>query len=81
MGESLSARDTKATGSNCGRLIWCCAIFQSDGLDVMQFDIEGVSLSRFVSRFVFSLGATICIFLRNISQLFNGLKQVSKERM
>lgn len=56
MGESLSMRSTRATGSNCGGLIWCCAIFQSDGLEVMQFDIEGVSLSRFASRFTPCLG-------------------------
>lgn len=56
-GESLSTGNTKATGSNCGGLIWCCAIFQSDGLDVMQFDIEGVSLSRFAPRFTPRLGS------------------------
>lgn len=55
-GKSLSMRNTKATGSNCG-LIWCCAIFQSDGLDVMQFDIEGVILSRFAPRFTPLLGS------------------------
>lgn len=57
MGESLSMGNTKATGSNCGCLIWCYAIFQSDGLDVMQFDIEGVRLSRFVSGFTACLGS------------------------
>jgi len=46
-GGSLGLGSTKATGSNCGCLIWCSAIFQSDGLDIMQFDKEGVSLSRF----------------------------------
>lgn len=58
MGESLdSMGNTKATGSNCrGCLIWCNAIFHNDGLDVIQFDKEGVVLSRFVSRFTLCLG-------------------------
>lgn len=63
MGESLSMRSTRATGSNCSGSIRCCAIFQSDGLDVMQFDIEGVSLSRFAPRFTPCLGSCHRIYL------------------
>lgn len=57
MGESLSMRSTRATGSNRGGSMWCCAIYHSDGLDVMQFDIEGASLSRFAPRFTPCLGS------------------------
>lgn len=33
-------------------LIWCYGIFQSDGIDVMQFDTERASLIRFESRVI-----------------------------